>query len=133
MVGQDNITVASVAECIASGSDVDHFFDLFGQFIWLWFFKARAKRIVIIRCFLPRLSPFTSIIQARDSRHTHKQSVCQRNMFLIRQNACQSCNIMIIHKCHQVLSSVNTPLITSELAVQGMCDLEHIHTVKAGI
>ena len=43
MVGQDNITVASVAECIASGSDVDHFFDLFGQFIWLWFFKAWTK------------------------------------------------------------------------------------------
>lgn len=31
MVGQDNIAVASVAECIASGSDVDHFFDLFGS------------------------------------------------------------------------------------------------------
>ena len=133
MILDHYILISTIAKCITFLAYTDQFLNKLCQLIWLWFFKARAKRIVIIRCFLPRLSPFTSIIQARDSRHTHKQSVCQRNMFLIRQNACQSCNIMIIHKCHQVLSSVNTPLITSELAVQGMCDLEHIHTVKAGI
>ena len=54
-------------------------------------------------------------------------------MVLVRQNACDSCDIMIIHKCHEMLSAVNTPLFRSELTVQGMCDLEQIHAVETGI
>ena len=133
MILDHHILISTVTKRITSLTYTDQFLNKLRQFIRLRLFKTRTKRIIIIRCFLARLCPFTSIIQAWDSRHTHEQSVCQRNMLFIGQDTCQSGNIMIIHECHQMLSSVNTPLVASELTMQGMCDLEHIHTIKTGI
>ena len=133
MVGQDNIAVASVAECIASGSDVDHFFDLFGQFIWLWFFKAWTKGVVIIWCFYPFLAPFTSIINTRNTRHTKKKSVSQRQVVLVGQDTCNSGYIVVVNKRHQMFSAVNAPLFRSVLTIQRVRNLKHVHAVEAGI
>ena len=40
---------------------------------------------------------------------------------------------MIVHKIHQMLAPIETPLFRTVLAVQGVCDFKHIHAVETGI
>ena len=132
MICDDNISVRTIAESVTVSADFNQVFDEISQFIRLRLFEAWAKRIIIIRCFHTFLAPFTSVIDTRDARHTEEKSVSKRKMILIRQDACDTCDIVIVYKCHQMLSTINAPLFRSKLTVQGMCDLEHVHTVEAG-
>ena len=132
MICNDNISVRTIAKSITVSANFNQFFDEISQFIRLRFFEAWTKCIVIIRCFHTFLAPFTSIIDTRNTRHTKEKTVSKRKMILVRQDTCDTCDIMIIYKCHQMLSTINTPLLRSELAIQGMCDLKHVHTVEAG-
>ena len=61
MICNDNISVRTIAKSITVSANFNQFFDEISQFIRLRLFEAWTKCIVIIRCFLPRLSPFTSI------------------------------------------------------------------------
>ena len=54
-------------------------------------------------------------------------------MLLITQNAGHSGHIVVIHKRQQVFSLIQCPVLRSELAQQGMHDLEHVHTVEAAV
>ena len=54
-------------------------------------------------------------------------------MVLVRQDAGNPGHIVIVNKCHEMLSAVDAPLFRSELTVQGMGDLEKIHAVETGI
>ena len=133
MISKDNIAITSMAKSIASGSDMDHFFDLFGQCIRFWCIEAWAESIVIVRSFYSFLTPFTSIINARNTRHTKKKSVSQREVVLVGQDTCNPGYIVVVNKRHQMFSTVNAPLLRSVLTVQRVCDLKHVHAVEAGI
>ena len=75
MIRNDNISVRTVAESITGTSYFDQPGDKVGQFIWLWGIKARAESIVIIGSFHSFFTPFTSIINTGDSRHSKEDSV----------------------------------------------------------
>ena len=75
MIRNDNISVRTVAESITGASYFDQPGDKVGQFIWLWCIKARAESIVIIGSFHSFFTPFTSIINTGDSRHSKEDSV----------------------------------------------------------
>ena len=49
------------------------------------------------------------ILNAGNARHSKKEAVCKREMFLICQNTGDTGNIMIVYKIHQVFSSIETP------------------------
>ena len=54
-------------------------------------------------------------------------------MFLIRQDAGEPCDVVVVNKGHQVFAPVDTPLVGSELAVQRVGDLKQVHRIEAGI
>ena len=52
-------------------------------------------------------------------------------MVLIRQDACDSCHIMIIDEGQEMLSFVSRPFFWSKLLQETVNDLEHVHAVEA--
>ena len=54
-------------------------------------------------------------------------------MFFVRQNGSESGDVMVVYKVHQMLAAVNAPWVRTVLAVQRMCNLEHIHRIKTGV
>ena len=100
MICDDNISVRTIAESVTVSADFNQVFDEISQFIRLRLFEAWAKSIIIIRCFHTFLAPFTSVIDTRNTRHTKEKTVSKRKMILIRQDTCDTCDIMIIYECH---------------------------------
>ena len=54
-------------------------------------------------------------------------------MLLVGQDRGQPGDVVVVCERHQMLAPVNAPLLRTVLAVQGVCDLEHVHAVEAGV
>ena len=131
MVGEHHVPVSTVAQRVACTSDGDQIPDQAGQLIRLWLVKAGAERLIVIRSLRALLAPLASVINTRNAWHAEEEAVSKGDMLFVCQYGCQSCHIVIIYKCHQMLATVNAPLLRSILTVQRVCDLEHVHAVEA--
>ena len=131
VVCDDHVAVDPVAESIARPADIDQFRDESGQLIWLRLLEAGAQGIIIIRRLDAFLAPLAAIVDARDARHAEEEPVGQRQVFFVCQDARDPGHIVVVDKIHQMLASVDAPLLRTVLTVQGVRDLEHVHAVEA--
>ena len=111
MIGDLDIAVRTIAQSIAVSANLDEAADVVRQLIFFWCIKAGAKSIIIVRSLDTRFAPFASVIDTGDSRHSEEQSVGKRQMCRIGQNTGNPGDIMVVHKIHQMLSAVNTPVL----------------------
>ena len=123
-VHDQDIAVCAIAQGITLLSKSDQLTDVRCQFIWFRSLKTRPKCVVIIRRLDPLFAPFASIINARYTRHGKECAINRTKVFTALQDAGDPCDIVIIHKSHEMFTAVDAPLFRSELTVQGVCDLE---------
>ena len=133
VVGDHDVVVGSVAEGVAFPANGDQLFDQVCQLIRLRLLEAGAQCVVVVRRFLAFLAPLASVINAGDARHSEEQPVSQRDMLFVGQDRGQPGDVVVVRERHQMLAPVNAPLLRTVLAVQGVCDLEHVHAVEAGV
>ena len=105
--------------------------DPLGQLVKLRLPKACPENLVPI-LLLPFGSPLASIINTGYARHPKAHGINQRQVLFIAKDTCHPGNIMVIHKGKHMLAFIKGPVLRAELTQQGMDDLKHVHTVKAG-
>ena len=104
-----------------------------GQRAALWCVKARAECLIRAGLLFAVRAPLTAVVNTGNPRHGKEQGVNQRQVRRVLQQACDTGDIMIIHKAQKMLAAVQRPRFRPELPQQRMCDLKKVHGVKAGV
>ena len=131
-VGQDHTAEPAVIQGFGILFGLCQTADEIGQFVPFRLLHRGTKGgiAVLLVSFHP---PLTAIIDAGNTGHAEDHSIDQGQMLLIIQDGGNPGHIMIVREGQQMPAGIKAPGIGSELAHQGMADLEHVHAVEAGV
>ena len=130
MIRKYNRTESTVVQCFAVLLRFRELADPVRQFVPFRLLIAQSQgRIALF--FSACCAPLASIVYTRETLHTKRKSINKRQMVLIRQDACDSCHIMIIDEGQVMLSFLSSPFFWSKLLHETVNDLEHVHAVEA--
>ena len=89
--------------------------------------QAGAQTVVRVVLVSAHNAVFTAVVDGRDARHTVHQRIAQGQIPLVRQGACQTVYIVVVHEVVQRNALIDAAV--SELAVDAVVDLEIVLVV----
>ena len=131
-VGQEQVLEVSITERAAGTVRLGHRGYRVSQFVPLRRLEARAEAPVAV-ALVALGTPLAAVVDAGNARHGKHEAIYERYMRLVLQDSRRAGDVVIVAEAEEVAALVKRPVLRSELALEAVDSLKHVHAVEAGI